>query len=121
MKAIHSIQVLVHGGAGRKRPTAGQRTCLKESLAIGIGCLKQGGSALDAVEAMIRALEGSGLFNAGLGSLSQLDGIRRMDAALMEGAQLRAGAVAGLEGIRYPISAARAVMEHTSHVLLACW
>lgn len=112
------MQVLVHGGAGRKRPNAKQRAFLKESLALGIACLKQGGSALDAVEAMIRVLESSGLFNAGVGSLYQLDGIRRMDAALMEGAQLRAGAVAGLEGIQHPISAARVVMDHTAHVLI---
>ena len=112
------MQVLVHGGAGHTRSTVRQRTCLTESLAIGMACLKRGGSALDAVETMIRLLEGSGLFNAGLGSLRQLDGRKRMDAALMEGCQLQAGAVAGLEGIQHPISAARVVMDHTAHVLL---
>ena len=118
VRATRSIQVLIHGGAGNKRPTAKQRACLRDSLVNGVDSLKQGKSALDAVEIMIRLLEGSGLFNAGAGSLRQLDGKRRMDASLMEGMQLRAGAVASLEGIQHPISAARVVMEHTGHVLL---
>jgi beta-aspartyl-peptidase (threonine type) len=64
-------------------------------------------------------LEDSGLFNAGRGSKRQLDGIQRMDASIMEGAGLRAGAVASLEGFVHPITAARLVMEETDHVLLA--
>jgi len=116
--ATHSPQVLVHGGAGRTRPTLQQRLCLQESLAVGMACLKQGESALDAVEVMIRVLERAGLFNAGLGSLRQLDGRARMDAALMEGENLNAGAVASLEGICHPISAARVVMDHTAHVMV---
>jgi beta-aspartyl-peptidase (threonine type) len=73
---------------------------------------------LDAVEAMIRNLEDSTLFNAGAGSRRQLDGVQRMDASIMEGTRLRAGGVANLEGIRNPITAARLVMEKTDHVLL---
>jgi beta-aspartyl-peptidase (threonine type) len=80
--------------------------------------LQQGAVALDAVEAAIRHLEGSGLFNAGAGSRLQLDGVRRMDASLMEGRELRAGAVAGIEATLHPISAARLVMDRTDHVLL---
>ena len=71
-----------------------------------------------AVEGTITVLEDSGLFNAGRGAKRQLDGIQRMDASLMEGDGLRAGAVASLEGILHPITAARLVMEETDHVLL---
>jgi len=80
--------------------------------------LRRGASALDAVEQAIRGLEDSGLFNAGLGARAQLDGVPRMDAAIMRGRDLRAGAVAALEGIRHPITAARLVMEQTDHVLI---
>ena len=71
-----------------------------------------------AVECTICLLEQSGLFNAGRGANRQLDGVQRMDAAIMEGAHLGAGAVASIEGIAHPISAARLVMEETDHVLL---
>lgn len=98
--------------------TGPQRVCLAESLRVGYGLLRRGSTSLDAVEAAIRFLEASGLFNAGVGARLQLDGTRRMDASLMEGRGLRAGAVAGIEQIRHPISAARLVMEQTEHVLL---
>jgi beta-aspartyl-peptidase (threonine type) len=94
-----------------------QRDCMTEALITGYDLLRRGESALDAVEAAIRVLE-SGHFNAGLGGRIQLDGVRRMDASIMEGAALRAGAVAAIEGIRNPITAARLVMEKTRHVLL---
>lgn len=74
---------------------------------------------MTAVEQVIRVLEQSGLFNAGKGAKRQLDGVRRMDASIMEGQTLRAGAVASIEGIIHPITAARLVMEETNHVLLA--
>jgi beta-aspartyl-peptidase (threonine type) len=111
--------ILAHGGAGRRAMTLPQASCLAEALAAGHAILREGGSALLAVEHTIRVLEGSGLFNAGRGSKRQLDGIQRMDASIMEGAGLRAGAVASLEGIVHPITAARLVMEETDHVLLA--
>lgn len=98
--------------------TGPQRVCLAESLRVGYGLLRRGSASLDAVEAALRFLEASGLFNAGVGARLQLDGTRRMDASLMEGRGLRAGAVAGIEQIRHPISAARLVMEQTEHVLL---
>ena len=98
--------------------TPAQSPCLADALAAGYGILAQGGSALDAVECTIGLLEQSGLFNAGRGANRQLDGVRRMDAALMEGAHLQTGAVASIEGIVHPISAARLVMEETDHVLL---
>ena len=80
--------------------------------------VRHGGAAIQAVETAIRILEASGLFNAGVGSRIQLDGIKRMDAAIMEGHGLRAGAVAAIERVRHPITAARLVMEKTAHVLL---
>ena len=84
----------------------------------GYGLLARGGPALAAVECTIGLLEQSGLFNAGRGAHRQLDGVQRMDAAIMEGAHLEAGAVASIEGIVHPITAARLVMEDTNHVLL---
>ncbi len=98
--------------------TSPQAACLRASLQVGYHLLDRGSSALVAVEHTIRVLERSGLFNAGNGALLQLDGVRRMDASIMEGRSLRAGAVASIEGIVHPISAARRVMEETGHVLL---
>jgi beta-aspartyl-peptidase (threonine type) len=111
--------ILAHGGAGTHPITGPQKDCLAEALRRGHDLLRRGGGALDSVEAAIRVLEASGLFNAGIGSRLQLDGTRRMDASLMEGSGLQAGAVAGIEGIVHPIAAARLVMEKTAHVLLA--
>lgn len=98
--------------------TAPQAACLHAALQVGYHLLDRGSSALLAVEHTIRVLERSGLFNAGKGSHLQLDGVRRMDASIMEGHDLRAGAVASIEGIVHPITAARLVMEQTNHVLL---
>ncbi|HET8721595.1 MAG TPA: isoaspartyl peptidase/L-asparaginase, partial [Nitrospira sp.] len=111
--------ILAHGGAGRWALTSRQQSCLAEALDTGHAVLRHDGPALVAVERTIRILEASGLFNAGRGSKRQLDGIQRMDASVMEGAALRAGAVASLEGFLHPITAARLVMEQTRHVLLA--
>ena len=98
--------------------TPAQATCLADALVIGYAILEQGGPALIAVECTIGLLEQSGLFNAGRGANRQLDGVQRMDASIMEGAQLGAGAVASIEGILHPITAACLVMEATPHVLL---
>lgn len=117
MKAIRPI-ILVHGGAGSRAITSSQTACLRAALQVGYHLLDRGGSALIAVEHTIRVLERSGLFNAGKGAYLQLDGARRMDASIMEGDGLRAGAVASIEGIVHPITAARHVMETTEHVLL---
>jgi len=110
--------ILAHGGAGLRAMTAPQSVCLGAALRVGYHALDKGASALTAVEQTIRVLERSGLFNAGAGSRLQLDGIRRMDASIMEGQQLDAGGVASIEGILHPITAARLVMEETDHVLL---
>jgi beta-aspartyl-peptidase (threonine type) len=98
--------------------TAPQAACLRAALEVGYHGLDRGLSAMTAVEQTIRVLEQSGLFNAGNGSRLQLDGVRRMDASIMEGHDLRAGAVASVENIIHPITAARLVMERTHHVLL---
>jgi beta-aspartyl-peptidase (threonine type) len=98
--------------------TLAQATCLADALVIGYAILEQGAPAVIAVEHTIGLLEQSGLFNAGRGANRQLDGVQRMDAAIMEGVQLKAGAVASIEGIAHPITAARLVMEETDHVLL---
>jgi beta-aspartyl-peptidase (threonine type) len=98
--------------------TAAQAACLADALLSGYSILQQGGPSVIAVECTIGLLEQSGLFNAGRGSNRQLDGVQRMDASIMEGANLRAGAVASVEGIVHPIAAARLVMEETEHVLL---
>jgi len=98
--------------------TVPQREYLTGALISGYQVLKRGGAATDAVEETIRVMEASGLFNAGTGARLQLDGARRMDASIMAGDRLRAGAVAAIEQVRHPISAARLVMEKTAHVLL---
>ena len=98
--------------------TALQAACLQAALESGYLLLDRGASSLAAVEQVIRVLEQSGLFNAGSGARRQLDGARRMDASIMEGRGLRAGAVASIEGIVHPVTAARLVMEETNHVLL---
>ncbi len=109
--------ILVHGGAGYRRPKKKSLDVLAEALAAGYTILLNGGPGLDAVVAAITVMENSGMFNAGLGGVLQLDGVQRLDASLMEGKELKAGAVAGLEGFRNPIQAARRVMD-TSHVLM---
>jgi beta-aspartyl-peptidase (threonine type) len=98
--------------------TVAQAASLADALAAGYAILTRGALALIAVEQTIGLLEQSGLFNAGRGAKRQLDGVQRMDAAIMEGAHLKAGAVASIEGIMHPIAAARLVMEDTNHVLL---
>jgi L-asparaginase / beta-aspartyl-peptidase len=115
MKA--NLIILVHGGAGHTQPRKKSLDVLAESLARGYAILLNGGLSLDAVVAAVTVMENSGIFNAGLGGVLQLDGVQRLDASLMEGKELKAGAVAGLEGFRNPIQAARRVMD-TSHVLM---
>jgi beta-aspartyl-peptidase (threonine type) len=111
--------ILAHGGAGARIVTPAQLTCLAEALETGHILLRRGETATAAVEVTIKVMESAGLFNAGTGAHLQLDGVRRMDASIMEGRMLRAGAVAGIEQVLHPISAARFVMEKTAHVLLA--
>jgi beta-aspartyl-peptidase (threonine type) len=114
--------IAIHGGAGVRRadrPGARHRAALKEALEAGFEILLQGGKSLDAVAAAVVVLEDSPLFNAGRGSSFNTDGEIEMDASIMDGATLRAGAVAAVRRIRNPVLAARAVMEASRHVLLA--
>jgi beta-aspartyl-peptidase (threonine type) len=123
--AKHKWAVVLHGGAGvieRSRMTpeadAGYRAGIDEALEAAAGVLDHDGSALDAVEAAIQKLEDNPLFNAGRGAVFAADGTNQLDAAIMDGATLRAGAVADVQHTRHPISLARAVMEHSPHVML---
>ncbi len=111
----------IHGGAGtiRRRDNAPARLALARSLDAGYEILQQGGSSLDAVVAAVAVMEDSASFNAGRGSAQTSDRRYELDAAVMDGARRRAGAVACVSRIRNPVHAARAVMLHTRHVLLA--
>jgi len=112
--------IIVHGGAGTiKREDRIPKVIkgVREAVLAGWRELKKG-SALDAVEEAVKALENNPLFNAGTGSVLTLDGRVEMDAAIMRGKTLEAGAVAGIWGVKNPISVARKVMEKTDHVLL---
>jgi beta-aspartyl-peptidase (threonine type) len=116
----------IHGGAGviprgslTPEREAAYRKGLSAALAAGSAVLRSGGSSLDAVEAAIRVLEDDPLFNAGKGAVFDATGKNQLDAAIMDGATTRAGAVAGVTRTRNPIRLARAVMEHSRHVLLA--
>jgi beta-aspartyl-peptidase (threonine type) len=118
MEKQKKVVILVHGGAGEKPANKTQLKILEAALEIGFSILKKGGSSLDTVETVIRLLEDSGHFNAGRGSRLQLDGRCRMDASIMEGKNLKAGAVASIENVPNPIRLARLVMEKTPHVLM---
>lgn len=109
---------MVHGGAGPRKMTRAQGEFLSSTLAFGFDQLRQGESALAVAEMVIALLEGSSLFNAGLGARVQQDGVMRMDASIMEGCHLQAGAVASIVRVRHPIRIARLVLEQTNHVLL---
>jgi len=112
--------IIVHGGAGTIRKEERIPKVIegvREAVLAGWRELKRG-SALDAVEEAVKALEDNPIFNAGTGSVLTLDGKVEMDAAIMRGKTLEAGAVAGIWGVKNPISVARKVMEKTDHVLL---
>jgi beta-aspartyl-peptidase (threonine type) len=118
--------IAIHGGAGTLRKadmTASRaslyRKALGEALEAGSAVLQNGGTALDAVTAAVVTMEDSPLFNAGRGAVYNADARHELDAAIMDGKSLRAGAVACVERVRNPVLAARAVMEHSQHVLLA--
>lgn len=117
--------IALHGGAGtlpRRAMSAPLRRryerALERALQAGAAVLARGGSSLDAVCAAVVQLEDSPLFNAGRGAVYNADGRHELDAAVMDGATLAAGAVAGVSRIRNPVLAARAVMEKSPHVLL---
>lgn len=124
-EAQSKIMLVIHGGAGTitkasMTPEMEQqyRAGLEQALRTGHAVLKKGGSSLDAVEATIRVLEDNPLFNAGKGAVFTHEGKNELDAAIMDGKTKGAGAVAGVTIIRNPISAARAVMEKSPHVMM---
>ncbi len=117
--------LMIHGGCGAMRPDslspeteALARAGLDAALDVGERMLADGAAAIDAVEAVARVLEEDPAFNAGRGSVLTAEGIVEMDAAIMDGRDRRAGAVAGLRTTRAPVSAARKAMEETPHILL---
>ncbi|MBB6209315.1 isoaspartyl peptidase/L-asparaginase family protein [Novispirillum itersonii] len=125
VSAPQSFVLAIHGGAGTINPdlltpalTEAYHAGLHRALAAGHAVLASGGTALDAVTQAVMALEDEPLFNAGRGAVYTAAGVQEMDAAVMDGRDRSAGAVAGLFGPRNPVLAARAVMEHTDHVLL---
>ncbi len=120
-----SYTIVIHGGAGVMHALskdASKRKVYKKALlhaiTIGDSILENGGSSLDAVEKTIRYMEDNPLFNAGRGAVYSSKGINELDASIMSGINCKAGAVGGVTIVKHPISAARAVMEKTKHVLL---
>jgi beta-aspartyl-peptidase (threonine type) len=120
-----SYVLVIHGGAGtilQKNMTpakeAAYKASLKQALLTGYKVLQSGGSSLDAVEATVRVLEDDSLFNAGKGAVFTHEGRNELDAAIMNGKTRAAGAVAGVTTVRNPVSAARAVMEKSEHVMM---
>ena len=121
-----NYSLVVHGGAGNITQAnlppdiaAQFEAKLTEVLMHGDSILKAGGTSLDAVESCIKMMEDCPLFNAGKGAVFNAEGKNELDAAFMDGKTGMAGAVAGVTSIRNPISAARAVMEKSNHVMLS--
>lgn len=117
--------IVIHGGTGSagtkvflEENEAEHHRVIRESLNAGHAILQRGGSSLDAVQAAIVVLEDSPLFNAGKGAVFTSEGKNELDASIMNGETLKAGAVGGVTTVKNPILAARAVMEKTWHVLL---
>ncbi|MGC2163424.1 MAG: isoaspartyl peptidase/L-asparaginase [Silvibacterium sp.] len=123
---VHKWAVVLHGGAGvidrsSMSPDAERqyRAGLDQAITAAGDVLNKGGSALDAVQAAIEILEDNPIFNAGRGAVFAADGTNQMDAAIMDGATMHAGAVADVQHTRHPIDLARAVMEKTQFVMLS--
>ncbi|MBO9498088.1 MAG: isoaspartyl peptidase/L-asparaginase [Novosphingobium sp.] len=116
--AIHGGAGVIERGAMTPDKERAYRAGLNDALAAGAAVLDKGGTSLDAVQATVRVLEDNPLFNAGKGAVFDAEGRNQLDAAIMDGKTQRAGAVAALTSTRNPIDAARAVMDHSRHVLL---
>lgn len=117
--------LVIHGGAGTILKTsmtaekeAAYRNALEDALKAGFGILEKGGHSLDAVKAAVVSLEDNILFNAGRGSVFAKDGSQEMDAAIMDGKNLMAGAVSAVRNIRNPIELAYTIMTKSEHVML---
>ncbi|WP_417689200.1 isoaspartyl peptidase/L-asparaginase family protein [Pseudidiomarina sp.] len=120
------FSIAIHGGAGTitradlsAEQEAAYQAKLTEALNAGHAILADGGTSMDAVVAAIQIMEESPLFNSGRGAVYTFDGEHELDASIMDGASLEAGAVAGVKTVRSPIELARAVMEKSVHVMLS--
>ncbi|MDE3125294.1 MAG: isoaspartyl peptidase/L-asparaginase [Bacteroidota bacterium] len=123
---MSTYALVIHGGAGtilKEDMTPELEKAYEEGLAAaleaGYAVLEKGGSAINAVKAAIVILEDNVLFNAGRGAVFTKKGVQEMDAAIMDGATLNAGAVAGVRNVRNPIVLATEVMQHSNHVFLS--
>lgn len=123
---MQQLSIVIHGGAGTILKTdmtpeleQAYEQALKEALHAGYAVLEEGGSAVNAVKAAIVVLEDNVLFNAGRGSVFTKKGVQEMDAAIMDGLNLKAGSVAGVRNIRNPIELAAEVMNNSNHVFLS--
>jgi L-asparaginase / beta-aspartyl-peptidase len=122
----YEYAIVIHGGAGYATPEklgdAGEQAysgAMDSALQIGLTILESGGASIDAVEQVIRYLEDNPLFNAGRGAALTSEGIAELDASIMRGSDLNAGAVAGLTDVKHPITAARRVMDSSVHVMFS--
>ena len=123
---VNDFAIVIHGGAGtilKKNMTdekeAEYKSELEEAIRVGYSILKEGGSSLDAVEKTINVLEDSPLFNAGKGAVFTNTETNELDASIMDGKTLNAGASAGTKTVKNPINLARAIMENSPHVMMA--
>ena len=123
---MNTFSIAIHGGAGTlvkgmmtTELEKQYKAALKEALDAGYSVLENGGTSVDAVEKAVIVLEDSHLFNAGKGSVFTADETHEMDASIMNGKDLNAGAVSLISGIKNPISLAYQVMEKSEHVFLA--
>ena len=124
--STQTFGIVIHGGAGtilKKNMSdsleLAYKTKLEEAISIGHSILKNGGSSLEAITATINVMEDSPLFNAGKGAVFTNEGTNELDASIMDGASLNAGAVAGVTHIKNPIDLALSVMNNSPHVLLS--
>ncbi|AUC82862.1 isoaspartyl peptidase/L-asparaginase family protein [Lacinutrix sp. Bg11-31] len=123
---VNDFAIVIHGGAGtilKKNMTdekeAEYKAKLEEAISVGYSILKEGGSSLDAVEKTINILEDSPLFNAGKGAVFTNAETNELDASIMDGKTLNAGASAGTKIVKNPINLARAIMDNSPHVMMA--
>ena len=126
MAKEHQLAIVIHGGAGTilkknlsDEKEAAIKAKLSEAINAGYAVLKKGGESTDAVIAAINVMENSPLFNAGAGAVYTKEGKHELDASIMRGSDLQAGAVAGVSHVKNPINAAKEVMLNSPHVILS--
>lgn len=124
--AANNFGIAIHGGAGTVSKTTmtkwkeqAYREALHRALTVGHMILQKGGKSLDAVQEAVKTMEDTPLFNAGKGSVFTHTGEHEMDAAIMDGSNLKAGAVAAVQSVKNPIELCRSIMNNSKHVMLA--